>query len=149
MIKKLEAFFLSLSEEATAPEFSDEALHLASAALLVEVATIDQDFSELEKKQLQDLLVKECHLSPEESLELIDEAETASADSASLYEFTQKINQHFSEAKKIRLIENLWKIAYADDYLDKHEEHIIRRIADLIHVRHQHFIQAKIKIRDA
>ena len=148
MIRKLELFFQSLSIETVDTAFSEQQLQLASAALLVEVATIDEHFSTEERLRLKSLLTKQCELSEAESEELITDAVRASSDSASLYDFTQLINRHFSEGQKNTLVENLWHIAYADGELDKYEEHIIRRIADLIHVRHQEFIKAKIKARD-
>lgn len=148
MIKTLEKLFDKLNTPNSTPVLSEHELNLAIAALLVEVATINQDFDDREWKQLQALLISECQLSQEEALAIAEEAEKASANSASLYDFTQRINQQCDYKQKIVLVEGLWKIAYADGELDKYEEHIIRRIADLIHVSHRDFIQAKIKVRD-
>ncbi|MGH1438806.1 MAG: TerB family tellurite resistance protein [Cellvibrionaceae bacterium] len=148
MIKTLEKLFDKLNTSNSKPVLSEHELNLAIAALLVEVATINQDFDDREWEQLQTLLISECKLSQEEALAIAEEAEKASANSASLYDFTQRINQQCDYEQKIILVEGLWKIAYADGELDKYEEHIIRRIADLIHVSHRDFIQAKIKVRD-
>jgi len=148
MIKALEKLFDKLNTPDSQPVLSEHELNLAIAALLVEVATINQDFDEKEWEQLQALMISECKLSQEDALAIAEEAEKASANSASLYDFTQRINQHCDYKQKIVLVEGLWKIAYADGELDKYEEHIIRRIADLIHVSHRDFIQAKIQVRD-
>ncbi|MBX2809449.1 MAG: TerB family tellurite resistance protein [Cellvibrionaceae bacterium] len=132
----------------TQAALSQQQLQLASAALLIEVATIDQHFDDSELQHLQQLLVSECKLTDEAVGTLIAEARQASAKSASLYEFTRKINDHCQDAQKRQLMKNLWGVAYADGTLDKYEEHIIRRIADLLHIRHADFIRAKQQARD-
>lgn len=143
----LDTLFSNTPQEQS-KELTDQQLRLATAALLVEVATIDRVFDDTELNRLQSLLEVKFSLSHQETEQLINEAKSASSDSSSLYEFTQHINDHLSEAEKIKLVEGLWEIAYADNTLDKHEEHIIRRIADLIHVRHMDFIRTKNKVRD-
>jgi uncharacterized tellurite resistance protein B-like protein len=130
------------------PILSQAELNLATAALLFEVATIDQHLDKSELDALENLLKNEFNLQEGELKLLIENAQAASKDSSSLYDFTQHINRGCSHDDKKRLVESLWKIAYADGNLDKYEEHIIRRIADLIHVTHYDFIQMKIKVRD-
>ena len=78
--------------------------------------------------------------------EIIDLARKEHADSIDYFQFTSLINQHYSAAQRIELIEKLWLIAFADNVLDKHEEHVIRRIADLIHVAHSDFMKTKLKV---
>ena len=148
MIKALEALFKHLSTSQTAEPLSAQQLNLATAALLVEVATIDQDFDNSERQALITLLVKHCHIPLAEAESLAQEGQQASQQSASLYEFTQQINRHCSETQKVDLVAGLWAVAYADGTLDKYEEHLIRRIADLLHIRHKDFIQTKIQARD-
>ena len=149
MIAALEKLFDKLSTNEEPQALSEQDLHLATAALLVEVATIDQHFDDQEWKTLQELLMTQCHLSASEAETLAREGKDASANSASLYDFTKLINTHCEYSQKMTLVEDLWKIAFADGSVDKYEEHIIRRIADLIHVSHRDFIQAKIKIRES
>jgi uncharacterized tellurite resistance protein B-like protein len=148
MIKRIEQFFLGLSTKDQTDKISQNEIHLATAALLVEVATIDQSFDADEWQQLHLLLMSQCDLTAEEANELIKEAQQASANSVSLFDFTQLINMRFEYPEKLRLVENFWEIAYADGSLDKYEEHIIRRITDLIHVSHKDFILLKNKVRD-
>ena len=64
------------------------------------------------------------------------------------HQFTSLINQHYSQEQKIKLIEMLWQLAYADHTIDKFEEHLIRKLAELLHVPHKHFIQAKHSAKD-
>ncbi len=148
MIKLFEKIFENVSNTDNQVELSNKELNLATAALLVEVAVIDQDFDQREQQQLQKLLMAECGLTDVEATSLIQEAKDASANSSSLYDFTQLINRHCDYQQKISLVSGLWKVAYADGELDKYEEHIIRRITDLIHVSHRDFIQVKIQVRD-
>ena len=147
MITALKQLFDKLSTNEDS-RLSEQDLHLAMAALLVEVATIDQHFDEQEWATLQTLLMTQCHLSASDAQALANEGREASANSSSLYDFTQLINSHCEYPQKVALVEGLWKIAFADGSVDKYEEHIIRRIADLIHVSHRDFIQAKIHIRE-
>lgn len=148
MIKALEQLFSQLSNNSKTTEgLSTRELNLATAALLIEVAMIDQHFDAREWQALITLLVKLCHVTREEAEGLATEGKSASKNAASLYEFTQLINRQFKESQKITLIESLWTVAYADGTLDKYEEHMIRRIADLLHVRHKDFIQTKIQAR--
>ena len=81
--------------------------------------------------------------------ELINEAEKKVSESTSLYEYTRLINDLCDYQDKLKLISNLWVIAFADNQLDKYEEHLIRKISDLLHVSHSDFIQEKIKIKKA
>lgn len=149
MIKTLEKLFDKLTTAQVDETLSEHELNLAIAALLVEVATIDQHLDDTEWRQLQTLLISECGLSEQEALAIAEKATSASADSASLYDFTQLINKGCTYPQKMALVAGLWKVAYTDGELDKYEEHIIRRIADLIHVSHRDFIQVKIQVREA
>ncbi len=148
MLKTLSSLFEKVGKSNSQESLSQHDLNLAIAALLVEVATIDQHLDETEWQTLQALLVNSCQLTKTEALTLAEEAKQASAEASSLYEFTQKANQHCSYQQKLDLVAGLWKVAYADGNLDKYEEHIIRRVADLIHVSHADFIKMKITVRD-
>lgn len=148
MIKAFEKLFDTLVSTEPDRALSQQEINLAVAALLVEVATIDSRFDDSEWQQLQQLLMEYCGLDPDEALDIAKQAKASSADATSLYEFTQAINRHSSHEEKRQLVTGLWQIAYADGNLDKYEEHIIRRIADLIHLSHSDFIQTKIAVRD-
>lgn len=150
MISRIHAFFEKINQEASAQKeaLSLSELHIATAALLFEVATIDRHLDETELQALSTTLSSRFSLTQEELNELIEQAKTESSEASSLYQFTQLINQHCSDDEKYSLACGLWEVAYADSVLDKHEEHIIRRIADLIHLRHSDFIRAKQQVRD-
>ncbi len=151
MMSRIKALLDTLNQagaEENNQALSANELQLATAALLVEVATIDQHLDEVELKALGKTLEQRFALSANELSELVKHAETESKEASSLYQFTQLINRHCNDQEKYELVCGLWTVAYADNVLDKHEEHIIRRIADLIHLRHSDFIKAKQHAKD-
>lgn len=120
---------------------------LAVAALLIEVATADHVFDQVELDALMLLLQRKFSLSQEQLLELTDLAKSEAADATSLYQFTQLINRECSHDEKCGLIKSMWEVAYADKNIDKYEEYVIRKVADLIHVSHSEFMRAKNLIK--
>jgi uncharacterized tellurite resistance protein B-like protein len=148
MRKLIDQLFERFTEIENNQEISTSDLHLATAALLVEVAVSDLNFDDSERVQLKKLLLSECELSEADVDTLISDAETATREASSLFEFTHIVNKHCEYKQKLSLVNNLWKVAYADGELDKYEEHIIRKISDLIHVSHRDFIQEKISVRE-
>lgn len=124
-------------------------LQLASAALMFELLKTDRHIDERETRKLQEILTERFSLPAQQLQEIIDLAEAESAAAVSLYEFTSLVNEHYQYEEKVQLIRNLWELAMADDHLDKYEEQMIRRTADLIYVSHSDFIKTKLAVRDA
>ena len=119
--------------------------NLAVAALLVEVLRADFDVAPAERQQVMASVSALLGLGPDATRALVEEAERHIDRSHDLYQFTSQINRTFSEAEKVRLLEALWRVADADLTVHKYEEHLIRRVADLLHVRHSDFIAAKLR----
>ncbi len=117
----------------------------AAAALLLEVAFSDNEFSEAERIALPGLLHQHTQLSIEECHELIQVAQQDVDHALSLHQFTHYLNEQFSLDQKIDLCTTLWKVALADQAIDKYEDNMIRKIADLLHLRHSEFMQCKHK----
>lgn len=115
----------------------------AAAVLMMEVIMADDTFSVEEQLALPTLLSTISKLTHLECAELIEIAKQEHADASSIQQFTSHINDEFSIEKKLELLTCLWQIALADNNIDKYEEHIIRRIADLLHLRHSEFIKCK------
>lgn len=124
----------------------DNALRLAVAALLIEVAESDYKQLPQERDALLKSVGKHFGLSEREAKALIELAATEHAESIDYFQFTSLINQYYNPLQKIKIVEELWRVAYADNELHKYEEHVIRRLADLIHVSHTDFIAAKHRI---
>ena len=122
-----------------------EALQVAAAALLIEVMQADYDVSDAERKAVTRAMRQTFRLSEAEAGELMHRAESEAMNATSLYQFTSLINDRFSYSDKADVIEQMWQVAYADGELDKYEEHLIRKVADLIYVSHSDFIRAKLR----
>ncbi len=150
MISKIQAFFKQyLSETSTETAPLEHRLQLACAALMVEVMHADDTVSTLEKNKIQRLLERKFQLSEKEISSLLELAEEEKHDATDYFEFTSLLNRHFTREQKITLIEDLWALAFVDKELDKYEEHLIRRLADLLHVPHSEFIKTKNRVQIA
>lgn len=147
MIDKIKAFFAKNVVDVEDSSLSGE--QLATAALLIEVMVIDGNLAEDELQSISATLAQMLELSSEQVDELVLLSRDEVADATSLYQFTKEINAHFSHEKKLNLMTAMWRVAFADGHLDKHEEGIIRRVADLLHLRHSEFMQCKLSARDS
>lgn len=149
MLSKLASFFESHLQPAggSSPSLSFAQKQLAVAALLIEVATADHVMDSVELDALIGLLERKFSLPHEQLVELAELAKSEAAEATSLYQFTQLINNECSNTEKFELIKGMWEIAYADNQLDKYEEYVIRKVADLIHISHSEFIRAKSIVR--
>ena len=121
----------------------EESLRIATAALLVEVMRADDVVEKVESDLLLELLCEGFELSRNKAEELLSSAEQEIEEAADYYQFTSLINKNFELAQKVTIIEYFWKIAFADGCLDKYEEHIIRKVSELLYVPHREFIAAK------
>lgn len=138
-------FGLSQPEACTG---SAGSLNLAVAALLVEVLRADYEVTQAERQQVVQSIGKLLDLGPSDSVALMELAERRSEESHDLFQFTSMINQAYSAAERERLVEHLWRVARADETIHKYEEHLIRRIADLLYVPHSSFIAAKLRTNE-
>ncbi len=146
MLTKLQKFFnqhLRENEKDSVP--LEHQLQLASAALMVEMIHVDEQITKQEEAKIRNLLEKKFDLNKMETEELILLANNEKHEAVDYHAFTSLINSHYSQQQKVKLVEDLWSLAYADEELDKHEEHLVRRLADLLHVSHRDFIQTKHK----
>lgn len=121
---------------------------LACAALLIEVAIVDQEFDDEELRTLRNILQEQFDISSNDTDELIRMAKLECERSTSMYQFTHLINQHCTNENKCLLLVGMWQIAFADGELDKYEEYVIRKVAELIHVSHSDFIRAKQQAKE-
>ena len=108
-----------------------------------EVAYADHEFDKTEQERLPELIKVHTGLTTQECLELMDIAKQEVDASTSIHQFTRHLNEKFSLEEKTELLTTLWSVAYADGNIDKYEDHMIRRISDLLHLRHSEFIKAK------
>jgi uncharacterized tellurite resistance protein B-like protein len=144
MIGALKALFEAPGPGDAPP--TEHQLRLAAAALLIETARADFRQDGVEEETLAATLREGLALSSEEVAELVRLANDEVDAATSLYQFTRLINDHFDAAKKRALIVDMWKVAFADGDIDRYEEHLIRRVAELIYVPHEDYIRAKLEV---
>ena len=128
--------------EAPAEE-QDRLVPLAAATLLIEVAWADHEISSEELQVVEDALTSQFELQREEVTAVIEESKAAHDESVGLYGFTRTLVEAWDEPQRFDLVVRLWQLAFADASLDRFEEHMIRKIAELLYVSHARFIEAK------
>ena len=131
LIRRLE---VTLSADESQPAAREDALRIATAALLIEIARADFGVSDEEEATVETLLRQQFGLDRDETRALIEAAESASDESASLFRFTHTLHQHLSQDDKLRIVDMLWRVALADERLDKYEDGLMHKIADLLYV---------------
>jgi len=149
MLRSIKNFFESKLTQASEeePVSGIPKTDLASATLLIEVMKSDHELDEREAAEFIEVLKERLSVSDDDLAELISLAETEAKQATSLYQFTSLINDGYDYEHKVALIENMWRIAFSDDRLDKYEEHLIWKISGLIYVSHSDFIKTKISAR--
>ena len=140
MFKLLKKIFKKESQEKET--ISD--INLASAIILIEVSYSDFEIKDVEIEKIIRFFEKDLNLSKEKSIWLNNEAQKLHADTNCLRKYVKLINENYNKEKKMRLINIAWKIAKADDEVDKYEEHRIRKISELLYLNHADFIKEKI-----
>ena len=124
-------------------------LQIAAAALLLEVGRIDLHLSDAEIEAVEAALQAVFGLSQNEIARILELARQEIEIEPGLHGFTRLINEHLSIDEKLQVVEMLWRVAYADATLDKYEEHLVRRLADLLYIPHSQFIRAKLRAQSA
>ena len=144
MFDKLAQLF---STTKTPSETDDQHLsQLAATALLIELCRADNTVDAVEIAEVISIAQSTFGLSEQDAQTLLEDAQQKNNEATSLFEFTEIINNHFDKTAKYQLIKNIWQVAYADKKLDQHEDHLIRKVADLIYVGHSDFIRAKHEV---
>ena len=152
MLQSISNFFdkhLSPSEESSTSEASVDKIHLASAALMIELCKADLSIDESETRKIARILQSKFDLSAETLEELVNLAQQEADEATSVYQFTNLINESYDQSAKIVLIQNMWEVAFADGNLDRYEEHLIRKVAELLYVSHSDFIKTKLAVKNA
>lgn len=148
MIERIKQFF----EQSLTPEKTGNNAHelqLAAASLMFEMMRMDDQIQSVERQAVIDAVRRSFQLSEDEVGTLLQLAEEESLQATDYFQFTSLINAHYSAEQKVQLIECLWRVAYADQHLDIHEEHMVRKIAELIYVPHKDFIGAKLRVQSS
>ena len=124
--------------------FKDEIV-LCICVLLIEVSKSDDDYDDSEKEKIIDLLKKQFSLNHDQIDMLMKMADKKNNEIVSLHELTANINKEYTYSEKKNVIKMLWDIAYSDGRIDKYEDYTIRKISDLLYIKHSDFIKAKLR----
>jgi len=130
----------------TATTDPEHALRLATAALLVEMSRQDDVVYKAERDAAATALRAHFGLSMEEVTTLYALAEAEVAEATDYYQFTSLLKERLSHSQKEQVVELLWRVAAADGHIDRYEEHMVRRIAELLYLPHSSFISAKHRV---
>lgn len=147
-LRQLLNTFLSIDPAQSAAD-AEKALHLATAVLLVEVMRADQNHPEAEQQAVIRALSERFDLSPDSVADLMALAHETARTANDFHAFTSQLNDRFTQPQKVMLVESLWQVAYADAHLDAHENHVISKVAGLLHVTHGEYIAAKLRAKAA
>lgn len=125
----------------------EHAIQVATALLLIEVARADYYEDLAEDRAILELMRSFFELGDEELHLLLQQAKSQADHAVSLQEFTRKLHEELSNEEKLKVIEMLWRVAHADRHLDKHEDHLVRKIAGLLYVSHSDLIRIRNEVR--
>jgi len=155
MLRSIQRFYNDIIRARPEPDgitsraATERSLRLATAALLIEATQADRKVSKREMAAVDAALREAFGLSEDEARELMALGEAQAAEAVSLYEFTYLIDKGFDPAQKREIVALLWRVVFADSRLEAHEEHLVRRVAELIHLPHKDFIDTKLEERRA
>lgn len=149
MLEAIKRFYTShiSPDSATNQGSTQRRLRLATAALLIEMAQADNERHSVEFQAIHEGIREVFELTDEETIALIDLADCETHEATDNFEFTNLINEQYDYAEKCQLVELLWRVCLADTEMDRYEEHLVRKIAGLLHVEHKDFIAAKLRVQ--
>ena len=124
-------------------------LELATAVLLVEVMRADANLTEAERDAVLQALQVRFDLPADALAQLVERAQDTAKTAYDYQHFTRQLNEHFTQEQKNRMVESMWEVAYADGHLDANENHVISKVAGLLHVTHGEYIAAKMWAKTA
>lgn len=133
---------------AAGPADAAHRLRLATAVLLVEVMRADPALGVGERQAVVAALREKFVLTDDALARLVELAEHTARTASDFHQFTSVINDGFAQEQKIRMVELMWQVAYSDGHLDAHENHLISKVADLLHVTHGQYIAAKMRAKE-
>jgi uncharacterized tellurite resistance protein B-like protein len=146
MLEQLKKIFGGDTEQAAGVLATHDPHELATAALLIELARADFSESQQEMSAIRTVLGKRFRMSDAALDALLADAARRADRAVSLHEFTHRLNAELPEADKLAIVEMLWRVSNADGQIDKHEDHLIRRIAGLLHISDRDRVRLKLKV---
>lgn len=149
MIARLKQLLLAAPSGAAETSSSRHRMAVASTALMVQLARIDQNQDPRELETIVTCAIAALKITRTEAEEILEDALEHADEATSLYEFTGTLNDLLDQEQKLQLLENIWRVAYADGRIDQYEEQLIRRIADLLYLHHSEYMLARHRAEQA
>jgi len=151
MLDKLKRLFSKSGADEAGGGHEDRAnrLRVATSALFMEMARIDEEFTAEEMETVLGILKQKYGLSEEEADVLMAEADRERDQSLDLWQFARLINENCSVAEKIEIIETLWQMVFVDGHMDRHEHYLMNKLKNLLRLSHSQLITAKLKVKKA
>jgi uncharacterized tellurite resistance protein B-like protein len=146
MLKRL-ADYLRAAIGPTHPQGDSGALELATAVLLTEVMLADAEIAPMERTAIQAALRHQFKLTDQAAARLLEMGEHAARDAYDFQRFTALLNRELSAAEKVQIVEHMWQVAFADEHISAHENHLLRKIAALLYIPHADYVAAKQRAR--
>jgi uncharacterized tellurite resistance protein B-like protein len=134
MLDRLKNFMAELTGEPAAREFGEDDYRLAAVALLVHLAEAEGAADEPERVRLTNIIEKNFGLDPQATARLIQSAEASDKEAVDFYHFTHVLCRSLDQPGRLRIVEMMWEIAFADGVVHEVEENIVARIAELLGV---------------
>jgi len=128
---------------------TEHTLELATAVLLVEVMRANPGIGRAEREAVLAALRDKFSLSTDEGDRLFELAHHTARNATDFFAFTSRINEAFTMEQKLRMVEHMWRVAYADGTLSAHENHVMWKVCDLLYIPHGAYVSAKMRARDA
>ncbi len=148
MLDILKGFFSKTTEDSTRTtvQKTDHDIRVATCALFVEIARIDEKFTQEEMETIISILKEKYNLSQEHADALIAEAEKELKESVDLWQFARLINENYSNEEKVKIIETLWQIVYVDGKMNRYEHYLMNKLKKLLRLSQDQLIDAKLKV---
>ena len=148
MLNVVKRFFSKVTEDDSTviDEQRKHDTRVATCALFVEMARIDETFTQAEMETILSILKEKYGLSREHADALIAEADKALDESVDLWQFARLINENYSVDEKIEIIETLWQMVFVDGKMDQYEHYLMSKLKNLLRLSHDQLINAKLKV---
>lgn len=126
--------------------FDDTGYRLAATALLVHVISLEGEPSAVEKNKLHELIEARFKLDPGTADQLIAAATIEEGDAVDLYHFTSVIMRAVDEPSRLRIIEMMWELVYADGRVSEFEDNVVWRAADLLGISSRDRVEMRRRV---
>jgi len=149
MLNKLSSFLSAIIPSAAVESRPEHTLQLATAVLLIEVMRSDAESTDEEQATILNILKERFQMTDAEVAQLSELGHRTVKVANDLHQFTTLINRELELPEKVRIIEYMWQVAYADRQISAHENHLMRRIVDLLHIPLGDNVAAKARAKPA